>query len=135
MAQEEQITFSEDDEELTQEEIDYFKGKLFAERELVKVPLQSRLTEMANPERPADELDQAGKLSDQAFLLRLADKERKLLAQIERALEKFANDEYGYCEGTGEPITRKRLDLRPWTRYSIEYKEELERAKKQGRSI
>lgn len=135
MAQDQQITFSEDDEELTQEELDYFKAKLLAERETVKARLQSRLTEMANPERPADELDQAGKLSDQAFLLRLADKERKLLAQIERALEKFGNEEYGYCEGTGEPISRKRLDLRPWTRYSIEYKEELERAKKQGRSI
>ena len=59
-------------------------------------------------------------------------KERKLLNQIELALRKIAEEEYGFCEGTGEPISKKRLALRPWTRYSIEYKEELERRKKQG---
>lgn len=135
MAEEKTIVFGDDDEELTTQELEYFKQKLLDERERVKVRLSKRVQDMADPERPADELDQAGKLSDQAFLLRLADKERKLLNQIEHALEKFASEDYGCCEGTGELISRKRLDLRPWTRYSIEHKEELERAKKQGRSI
>ena len=125
--------FLDDDEDLNEEELAYFKERLIEERTSVKEKL-ARLEGMADDERPADELDQAGRLSDQAFLLRLADKERKLLNQIEHALEKFDEGEYGYCEGTGEMINRKRLNLRPWTRYSIEYKEELERAKKQGRA-
>lgn len=125
--------FLNDDEEFSKEELDYFKKRLEEERERVKAKLAKRLEEMVTDENPADELDQAGRISDQAFLLRLADKERKLLANIEGALKKFDRGEYGYCEGTEEPISRKRLHLRPWTRYSIEYKEELERAKKQGR--
>ena len=121
-----------EEEELTPEEIEHFKARLIEERENVKDRLSKRITGMQDDERPADELDQAGKLSDQAFMLRLADKERKLLNQIELALRKIETEDYGFCEGTGEPISRKRLELRPWTRYSIEYKEELERRKKQG---
>lgn len=129
------IQFADDDEELTDEELAYFKERLEKERDAVKARLHMRIQAMADGDNPADELDQAGKISDQAFSLRLADKERKLLSQIEKALVKFETSDYGYCEGTGEPIGRKRLELRPWTRYSIEYKEELERAKKQGRSL
>lgn len=126
--------FLDDEEDLSEEELAYFKQRLFDERQEVNDKLARRLEEMADDDRPADELDQAGRIADQAFLLKLADKERKLLNQIDHALEKFGEGEYGYCEGTGEPINRKRLNLRPWTRYSIEYKEELERAKKQGRA-
>ncbi len=82
---------------------------------------------VGDAETPADEVDLAAKLSDQAFLMRLADKERKLLNLIDRALHKFDTGEYGYCEGTGEQIGRKRLALRPWTRYSVVHKELLER--------
>ncbi|MEM1348849.1 MAG: TraR/DksA C4-type zinc finger protein [Myxococcota bacterium] len=135
MTEEGTSQFAEDDDELTEEELTYFKERLEKERDAVQARLHMRIQAMADDDNPADELDQAGKLSDQAFSLRLADKERKLLAQIEKALTKFASGDYGYCEGTGEPIGRKRLELRPWTRYSIEYKEELERAKKQGRSL
>ncbi len=124
--------FLEDEEDFSEKELAYFRERLEEERSSVKERLRLRLEGMTDDERPADELDQAGRLSDQAFLLRLADKERKLLNQIEHALEKLNAGDYGYCEGTEEQITRKRLVLRPWTRYSIEYKEELERAKKQG---
>lgn len=124
--------FLDDDEELSGEELAYLRKLLDVERAAVQEKLAKRLGEMTDDERPADELDQAGRLSDQAFLLRLADKERKLLSQIDLALSKFETGEYGLCEGTNEVISRKRLLLRPWTRYSIEFKEELERAKKQG---
>ena len=69
----------------------------------------------------------ATQISEQAFNLKLADKDRKLLKEIDRALRKFDEDEYGICEGTGDPIRRKRLELRPWTRYSVEHKELLEK--------
>ncbi|MBX3250348.1 MAG: TraR/DksA family transcriptional regulator [Myxococcales bacterium] len=69
--------------------------------------------------------------TEQAYLMRFADKERKLLGEIANAIEKLETGEYGLCEGTGEPIAFKRLELRPWTRYSVEYKEQMEREKKQ----
>ncbi len=79
----------------------------------------------------ADEIDIAQRSTDQAWLFRMADKDRKLLIEIDGALEKMRNGEYGLCEGTDEPIGFKRLELRPWTRYSVAYKEMLEREKAQ----
>jgi DnaK suppressor protein len=128
-------SFAVEEDDLTEKELAHFRERLLDERERVKEKVSRHLAEaIVDSDRPADEIDQAGRLSDQAYLMRLVDKEQKLLAQIERALRKFDLGEYGLCEGTGEPIRRKRLELRPWTRYSIEFKEELERKKKmQGR--
>ena len=106
------------------------------EREAVLSRLNKHLNEaMVDDDRPADDLDQAGRISDQAYLMRLADKEQKLIKQIDRALGKFESGEFGLCEGTGEPISRKRLEVRPWTRYSIEYKEQLEREMGKSRRL
>lgn len=77
-----------------------------------------------------EELEQASQASEQALHMRLLDKDLKLLREIDLALLRFDDGSYGYCEGTGEEIERKRLELRPWTRYSLEHKEELERKKK-----
>ncbi|MCZ7585890.1 MAG: TraR/DksA C4-type zinc finger protein [Deltaproteobacteria bacterium] len=81
-----------------------------------------------------DEADQASHASQAALAWRLLDKDRKLLKEIEHALAKFETGEFGYCEGTGKPIDKRRLEIRPWTRYSVDYKSELERQKKQRRS-
>ncbi len=125
-----------EDDELTAEDLEQFKQRLLQERDAVRERLSRHLNEaMVDHDRPADELDQAGRISDQAYLMRLADKEQKLLKQIERALGKFDNGEYGLCEGTGEPISRKRLEVRPWTRYSIEHKEMLEREMGKSRRL
>lgn len=59
-------------------------------------------------------------------MLQLAEKERKLLQELEHALAKVDAGTYGVCEGTDEPIGFGRLNARPWARYSIAYKEQLE---------
>lgn len=118
----------DDTDPFTPEELAYYKATLLAKREEIAEKTMQHLKEaVGDAETPADEVDLAAKISDQAFLMRLADKERKLLNLIDRALHKFDTGEYGYCEGTGEQIARKRLALRPWTRYSVVHKELLER--------
>jgi DnaK suppressor protein len=44
------------------------------------------------------------------------------LAEIDAALARMADDPDGFgdCEGCGEAIARKRLELMPWTRLCIE---------------
>ena len=114
--------------ELTLEQRDMLKQMLLDERERLHARLSRHVNEaVVDGERPADALDVANRVSEQAYLLRLSDKEQKLLKQVNKALAKFELGEYGICEGTGEPIVFKRLKARPWTRYSIEYKEQLER--------
>ncbi len=93
---------------------------LVSERERVLKGLGEHLGDaISNIDPLSDEMDIAQRHSEQAYLMRFADKERKLLGEIANALEKMETGEYGLCEGTGEPIAPRRLELRPWTRYSV----------------
>ncbi len=82
-----------------------------------------------------DEVDLASATVEQNLTFRLLDRERKLLGEIDHALDKIKNGDYGYCEGTGESIPKKRLEIRPWCKYSVSYKEQMERMKKSGRGV
>lgn len=118
--------------QLTKTQVTELFQKLIDERARVLRGLDKHLGEAVTDIDPlADEVDVATRHSEQAYLIRFADKERKLLREIDHALEKMRSGEYGLCEGTDEAIGYPRLSLRPWTRYSVRYKEELEREKRQ----
>lgn len=120
----------EEPAELSKKDLDGLKKALLEERARVLSRLDSHVTQATEDrDNLADEMDMATRHSDQAYLLRLADKEHKLLAEIDHALAKFEHGTFGVCEGTGDPIELRRLEIRPWTRYSLEYKEQLEREK------
>ncbi len=120
------------DAKLTKTEITSLFQKLIEEKERVLGNFERHVDDaLADEDILADEIDIAQRSTDQAWLFRMADKDRKLLIEIDAALEKMKTGEYGLCEGTDEPIGFKRLELRPWTRYSVAYKEMLEREKAQ----
>ncbi|WP_024336510.1 TraR/DksA family transcriptional regulator [Desulfotignum balticum] len=50
-----------------------------------------------------------------------------LIAQIEKALERIENGEFGYCELTGDPIDIRRLEVQPWATLSIKALENIEK--------
>ncbi|MCA9664462.1 MAG: TraR/DksA C4-type zinc finger protein [Myxococcales bacterium] len=121
---------SDPDSGLTAKQTRELYDKLRKERQRVLEGVRRHIAEATDPTGPmADEMDQASRDAEQAYLIRYANKERKLLIEIAHALQKMRSGEYGICEGTGEPIGFKRLSIRPWTRYSIQHKEELERRK------
>ena len=62
--------------------------------------------------------------------MRTFNRQRKLLAKIEKAIKRIENNTYGYCEDTGEPIGIKRLIARPIATLSIEAQEKHERNEK-----
>jgi DnaK suppressor protein len=120
------------DAKLSKPELTQLYTKLVEEKARVLGNFEHRVDNaLAEEDVLADEIDIAQRSTDQAWLFRMADKDRKLLIEIEAALEKMHTGEYGVCEGTDEPIGFKRLELRPWTRYSVGYKEMLEREKAQ----
>lgn len=120
------------DAKLSKQELNGLYTKLVDEKARVLGNFENRVDNaLAEEDVLADEIDIAQRSTDQAWLFRMADKDRKLLIEIEAALEKMHTGEYGVCEGTDEPIGYKRLELRPWTRYSVGYKEMLEREKAQ----
>jgi DnaK suppressor protein len=63
---------------------------------------------------------------EQEFSLELMDSARKLLVEIDDALNRITTGTYGICEGTGKPITKARLEAQPWARYSVEYAKMVE---------
>jgi DnaK suppressor protein len=75
-----------------------------------------------------DSVDESTEEQGRSTMLRLKDRERKLLTKVNRALEMLESDEYGYCVECEEPIPEKRLRARPVTLYCIDCKEERERA-------
>lgn len=120
------------DAKLSPKEVQSLFQKLVDEKTRVVSGFDRHVQEaLSDDDVLADEIDIAQRSTDQAWLFKFADKERKLLIEIDAALEKMRDGEYGLCEGTDEPIGFKRLELRPWTRYSVAYKEMLEREKAQ----
>jgi len=58
---------------------------------------------------------------EQEFALGLMDSERKLLVEINDALNRINDGLYGICEGTGKAIPKTRLQAKAWARYCIKY--------------
>jgi DnaK suppressor protein len=106
----------------------YFRDKLQAWKEEI---LDSNRTTLQNlqeeTEKHADIADRATSEADRALELRARDRQRKLIAKIDSALERIENGTYGYCEETGEPIGLKRLNARPIAILSVEAQELHER--------
>ena len=77
-----------------------------------------------------DLVDRASTETDRALELRTRDRQRKLIAKIDAALQRIEEGSYGFCEETGEPISLRRLDARPIATLSIEAQERHERREK-----
>jgi DnaK suppressor protein len=107
---------------------DYFREKLVNWREDIireaKETLQHLQDENVNH---PDLADRASSETDRAIELRSRDRQRKLIAKIDAALQRIEDGSYGYCEETGEPISLKRLEARPIATLSIEAQERHER--------
>lgn len=66
--------------------------------------------------KDAEELDQGSGEMDQEVASRQRDRQCKLIAMIDAALQRIEDGTYGYCEETGKPIPLKRLEARPIAR-------------------
>ncbi|MFI5377864.1 MAG: TraR/DksA family transcriptional regulator [Tepidisphaerales bacterium] len=64
---------------------------------------------------------------EQEFTLGLVEKDRQMLREINIALDKIKKGTFGICEGTGRPISKARLEAKPWARYSLEHTLKVEK--------
>jgi RNA polymerase-binding protein DksA len=118
---------------LKQKELDYFRDLLLAKRRELLGDVASmeeealRSTSGSNLSNlPIHMADMGSDNYEQEFTLRLVDKDRQLLREINHALAKIRDGSYGICEGTGKPIGKARLEVKPWARHSIEYTRQME---------
>ncbi len=77
-----------------------------------------------------DPTDRAALEADRNFMLRIRDREAKLIKKIKAALERIENDTFGICESCGEEISIKRLKARPVTTQCIDCKSKEEALEK-----
>jgi len=107
---------------------EYFREKLVAWREEILKEARETLQHLQDDsQNHPDFADRASSETDRAIELRARDRQRKLIAKIDAALQRIEDGTYGYCEETGEPISLKRLDARPIATLSIEAQERHER--------
>lgn len=121
---------------LTVADIEHFKQMLLEKRN----EILSSVNEMEDETLKKSRGDAAGDLSsmpihmadigsdnyEQEFTLGLMDSERKMLKEIDDALQRIEQDTYGICEGTGRQIQKARLEAEPWARNCVEYARKLE---------
>jgi DnaK suppressor protein len=109
----------------------YFRNKLVSwKEEIVRQNRETLQVLHEDSAQHADLADRATSETDRALELRARDRQRKLIAKIDAALERIDAGTYGYCEETGEPIGLKRLDARPIATLSLEAQERHERREK-----
>ncbi len=85
---------------------------------------------MIGSENLPDLGDQATAVADQNFMLRLKEREQKLLKKIDEALDRITQGTFGICESCGGEISFKRLRARPVTTLCIECKTKQEEDEK-----
>lgn len=71
--------------------------------------------------------EQGSDVYEQTLSLDIAASQRKLVVEIEQALQRIEDGTYGICVMMGTPIGKARLDAKPWAKYCIEAARRLER--------
>jgi DnaK suppressor protein len=122
-----------DEKYMCDRQVEYFRRKLTAWRnELLEEYDDTRREMESGGSTGADFADQASRETDMGLELRTRDRERRLLAKIDQALERIKDGTYGFCSETGQPIGIKRLEARPVATLCIEAQERHEERERKG---
>ena len=113
--------------------LDYFKDLLNERLEVLVAEASKTIEDMSDDEETfPDPTDRASLETDRNVLLRIRDRERKLIMKIKEALERIEDGTFGICELCGEEISEERLKARPVTTLCIDCKTESEEKEKIG---
>jgi DnaK suppressor protein len=113
-------------------QLEGFRKKLLEKRrELIReVRSSSTSSKEAGSDGIQDIGDQASSAYTKEFLLSVGDEERKILKQIEIALQKIENGNYAKCDHCKGPISVKRLEAIPFAQLCLVCKEKEEKGEK-----
>ena len=111
---------------LSKKELDEYKALLHTKRrQLVGMlsgmedeALRSSGGNLSN--MPVHMADMGSDVYEQDFTLGMAETERAIITEIDAALQRIEDKTFGICQMTGKPISKARLDAKPWAKYTIE---------------
>ncbi|GKT10482.1 RNA polymerase-binding protein DksA [Desulforhabdus sp. TSK] len=105
----------------------YFKENLLKRLDELYAEAERTVAGMTDTEETfPDPTDRATLESDRNFMLRIRDRERKLILKIREALQRIEDGSFGICESCGDDIGKERLEARPVTTLCIECKRKQE---------
>ncbi len=109
---------------MNEAQLEHFKELLLQWKNTITEHNKDAKAQLQNDTSPmADPNDRATLEEEFSLTLRSRDRERKLLAKIDAALFRIANDEFGYCEKCDSDIGLGRLEARPTAELCIDCKE------------
>lgn len=108
---------------MDEKDIEYFENLLRQRLDELLDHADDTVSGMTAPkENFPDPTDRASLESDRNFMLRIRDREHKLIKKVKKALGRIENKTFGICEKCGDDISIKRLKARPVTTQCIECK-------------
>ena len=116
------------------EKMDEMKANLLKIKEETLQEINKSLksgSDVASGEPSGDIYDQASSERDRELGLLLGDREREKLRNIDEALLKIEEGEYGICEECEEDIPVGRLKVVPFARYCVKCKADIEKQQAQ----
>jgi len=119
---------------VNKKDVEFFRNLLNQRIQELRSEAGKTVEDMDEEENFPDPSDRATMESNRNSVLRIRDRERKLIFKIQEALMRLDNGEYGICEQCGEQIGIERLKARPVTTLCIECKssQEIEERKSRG---
>ncbi len=114
---------------LSKKQLSTLKDQIQAERERILNGFDNINEEKyhLNNDDRFEEVDQATSDYTRSQMLRFRNRDLFYLKKLNKALEKFASDEYGICEECDANIKFERLAARPTAELCISCKDEAER--------
>ena len=99
------------------------RARLEAERVRLRGILQgldAEVREAEPPDEPEDFGEMGRDLTEEGTARALATDHERLLAQVERALQRMDEGTYGLSEVSGRPIPLERLEALPWATTTVD---------------
>ena len=116
---------------LTKQQIHNFKERLIELRKEITVSMKDTAKAAIEPDESKGYSQHQADEGTDDFVkninLEVTSKERDLLRQIDRALEKIEEGTYGVCDLTGEEISLKRLEAIPYATMTVKAQEQFEK--------
>jgi len=111
---------------LRKKDLDHYRDLLIIERaerlgDLSAMEAEALRSSAGNiSTMPIHMADIGSDVYEQDFMLGMAEGERRLIREIDLALQRIQDGTYGVCQMTGKPIPKARLNAKPWAKYTIE---------------
>ena len=118
---------------LTKQELTHFRDLLISKRKELLAAVDSMEFEALRSDdgdtssMPIHMADVGSDAYEQDLMLGMAASERQRIRDIDDALKRIQNSTYGVCELTRKPISKKRLNAKPWAKYTIDSARKIER--------